>query len=138
MRSNSASLPAKCFTVVADALRLHAAHERGRQLAGEQRIFRVALEVAAGERRAVDVDRRREQDPARLGARLSPSTAPTRSTRSTFQVAPSAEPHGTQSANASPHAGTRRAPGAVRPVGDGDGGIAEPLDRDGRPCRRPR
>ena len=53
-----------------DALRLHAAHERGRDLAREQRVLGVALEVAARERRAVDVDRRREQHAARLGARL--------------------------------------------------------------------
>ena len=53
-----------------DTLRLHTAHERCGRASREQRIFGVALEVAARERRPVHVDRRREQYPARLGARL--------------------------------------------------------------------
>ena len=58
------------------ALGLRATDERGRQSAREQRVLRVALEVAPAERRAVEVHRRREQHPARLGARLLAEECP--------------------------------------------------------------
>ncbi len=53
-----------------DALRLQAAHVAGRGTARQQRVLREALEVAARERRAVEVERRGEQDAAALRARL--------------------------------------------------------------------
>ena len=45
----------------ADAVRLHTRHEPGADLAAEQRILRVALEVPAAERGALQVHRRAEQ-----------------------------------------------------------------------------
>ena len=61
MRSNSESLATKCLTVHADTLRLHAGDVRDRDARREVRVLGVALEVAARERMAVDVDGRREQ-----------------------------------------------------------------------------
>ena len=53
-----------------DASALHAAHEGRRRPARQQRVLGVALEVAAGGRRAVQVDGGGEEDPGALRARL--------------------------------------------------------------------
>ena len=66
----SASLPTRCLTVVATPCALDAPDEGGGQAAGEQRVLGVALEVAAGERRAVHVHGGGEQDPGALRAGL--------------------------------------------------------------------
>ena len=63
----------------------------------------------------------------------SPSIAPTRSTRTGFHVAPSAEPHGTHAEVPAATAGNRRTARAVRTVGDADLRDPEALDRDRRP-----
>ena len=118
-----------------DAFRLHAAHERGRGLAREQRVFRVALEVAARERRAVDVDGGPEQHPARLRARLGADhradaldevDVPRRAERG---AARGAERRHAVAAFAREAGAT----GAVRPVGDVDRRDPEPLARHRRP-----
>ncbi len=53
-----------------DPLGLHAAHEGGGDLAGEQRILAVVLEVAAAERMALEVEAGRQQQADLLGPRL--------------------------------------------------------------------
>ena len=55
----------------ADAFALQAAHERCADEAAQQRVFRVRLEVAAGERIALDVDVRAEHDVHAERARLA-------------------------------------------------------------------
>ena len=71
----------------ADPGRLQAAHPRGAELAGQQRVLGEVLEVATAQRRALDVDARAEQRRRRRGrAASSPSARPTRSTSSTFQL----------------------------------------------------
>ena len=70
MRSNSESLATKCFTVHADALRLHAGDVRDGHARRQERVLGVALEVAARERMAMDVDGRREQRVRLLAPRL--------------------------------------------------------------------
>ena len=66
-----------------DALRLQALDVGDRELGGQVRVLGVALEVAAVEPRALDVDRRRQQHPRRLASspprrapRPSPGRAP--------------------------------------------------------------
>ena len=54
----------------ADVLTLDAADVGDRDACGEVGVLRVALEVASGQRRAVDVHRRRQQHLGALGARL--------------------------------------------------------------------
>ena len=70
-RCRSCSFATKCLTRSADAFALQAAHERGADDAAQQRIFRVRLEVAAGERIALDVDVRAEHDVHAERARLA-------------------------------------------------------------------
>ncbi len=53
-----------------DAARLQSLDVGDRDLAGEVRILRIALEIAAVQGRAVNVDRRRQQDPGAFGPRL--------------------------------------------------------------------
>ena len=127
MRSNSESLATKCFTVHADALRLHAGDVRHRHARREVRILGVALEVAARERVAVDVHRRREQRVRLLApAPRRRAAAPTSCTSSGFHVAPSAVPHGKF---ADGRARPLLAPRAARTVGDLQRRDARALDR---------
>ena len=60
----------------ADALGLQAAHVGGADARGEQRVLAEALEVPAAERRAVQVDRRRQQDVDALAPALGGQQAP--------------------------------------------------------------
>ena len=126
MRSNSESLATKCFTVTPTSLDCTPRDEPDREPGGEVRVLRVALEVPARERVAMQVDRRREQHVRALGARLLAErrARPARAS-SGSHVAPSAEPHGTHSAAL---AGAARAAGAVRAVGHPQPGNVEAGD----------
>ena len=61
MRSNSESLATKCFTEQPTPVDCTPRDVLDGQPRREVRVFGVALEVAAGERMAMDVDGRREQ-----------------------------------------------------------------------------
>ena len=112
-------------------------HEGGTEAAGQQRVLRVALEVATTERRPVEVDRGGEQHPARLHAGLRPD----------HRADPVEEidvPGGAQRRTRwhaqrghrgpGPHSGGKgRAARTVGPVGDPDRRDAEALDRHRRP-----
>jgi hypothetical protein len=62
----------------AHAVLLHAGHEADRDLAAEQRILRVALEVPATQRGALQVDRGAEQQVHPLAPGLTPEQLPGR------------------------------------------------------------
>ena len=135
MRSNSASFAAKCLTVVATPSDCTPRTNAAAMLAREQRVLRVALEVAARERRAVDVDGGRRAAPG------TPSCAPRRRSarrcarrarRSTSRRARSRTARRRRHAVAA-FAGEAGAAGAVRPVGHVDRRDPEPLARDRRP-----
>ena len=102
VRSNSESLPTKCLIVAATPFALHAADVGDRDLGREQRILRVALEVPAVERRAVDVDRRREQDAGTFRERLLGERLADLLDQRGFQVAASAMPTGKHAARSPP------------------------------------
>jgi hypothetical protein len=114
----------------ADAVVLEAGDEPRREARGEQRVLGVALEVAAAERRAVQVDRGPEKDLRALRLRLGGQ-------RGADLLQQRRVPRRTERA-ADGEAGRRR-PGqrvasrAVRTVGDLQRGDADPFDRDGGP-----
>ena len=111
-----------------DALRLHAADERRRGLPREQRVLGVALEVAAAERRTVEVDRRRQQHAAGLGERLLAEHHP--DPLDQLGIPGGAECGAARRAHRglAAEAEERGPPRAVGPVGHPDGRDADPLD----------
>ena len=122
-----------------DALRLHAADPRAGHLAGQQRVLGEVLEVAAAERRALEVRARSEQHADALGAGLAPQRGadlleqrhvPGRRERRARREA------GGRAAAAQPRVVERLlAADAVRAVGEHDRRHAEPLDAAHRPER---
>ena len=104
-RSNSASLPTKCFTVAKTPFGLHAPDVADGEAAGQERVLGVALEVATGQRRAMQVDGRRQQAAAAAIQRLATKDRAELRRNAGFHVAPIAEPHGIAVAAAPPSPG---------------------------------
>ncbi len=116
-----------------NAVRLRTADVGDRQPAAEQRVFRERLERAAAERRTVDVDRRREQHVAALGARLAGDECS--DALEEFGVPARPEPGAAGRAGRRGHADSGQAhpAGTVGTVGQPHGWETEPLDGRGRP-----
>ena len=119
------------------ALGLHPADEGGRGPSRQQRVLRVALEVAPGQRRPVDVDRGGEQDAACLAARLLAQHRP-------YLLNQVGVPRGAQGRSAgsagrggAPLGRQERPPGPVGSVRSPDGRDAQPFDGRGRPETTP-
>src|SRR5581483_11711669 len=114
-----------------DAARLHAAHERGRDAAAEVRVLGVALEVAAADRRALDVDRRAEEHLRALALRLFAQGGANGLDQ--LRVPGRGEGDADREGGGG-DAAARLAAGAGRAIGELEGGDAEALDGGGPPC----
>ena len=111
-----------------DALRLDAAHVAGGEATRQQRVLGVALEVAAGQRRPVQVHRRGEQSAATAVARLAPDEGAERLRQRRVPGCAEAEPHGMQVEGAPPIPGSEFPRAPFGPSVTCTLGMPEPLD----------
>ena len=140
----SVSLATKCLTVAATPALLHARARSDGQPGGQHRVLGEELEAAAAERRAHQVDGRREQHVDALAAGLGAEGGGQLPDEPGSQVAPSADGHGRlvdglrSSLVPAAHAG-RAVRGDHRPQADRGGALGPPAVRAGqqqRPCLR--
>ena len=120
----------------ADVPALQAVDPRGREDSGQQRVLGEVLEVPAAERAALEVDAGPEQDrDVHRAALVAQGLAhPPQQVRVPGRGGGDGRREAGGRLAAQQVAGVGLQAHAVRPVGDGDGGEADGLDRRGVPC----